>query len=70
MNYEQLTHLDLIDFMNSQGFSDKEFASLLGVTIQAVRLWKSGKREFSTTNSRLIKMFIKYPTLVREFDKL
>lgn len=67
---ERLSYKELTNFLNKHGFGDREFANLLGVTIQAVRLWKSGEREFSTTNSRLIKMFIKYPTLVREFGRI
>ena len=65
-----LTHKELSDFMNHNGFSDREFADLLGVTIQAVRLWKSGQREFSLTNSRIVRAFIKYPTLMREFTSI
>ena len=64
---ERLPTKDLIEFMNHHGVSDNEFAEILGVTLQAVRLWKSGQREFSVLNSRLIRMFIKYPNLIREF---
>lgn len=67
---EKITYKELNTFLNKQGFGDKEFANLLGVTIQAVRLWRSGQREFSVTNSRLIKLFIKYPTLMREFGRV
>lgn len=63
----RLTPKELQAFMKLYGFGDKEFAELLGVTLQAVRLWTTGEREFSITNSRLITMFKKYPQLMKEF---
>ena len=66
---EQLTIKELISFMTKNGLSHKEFAEILGVTIQAVNLWLDGKRDISVTNTRLIRMFQKYPTLLREFGK-
>lgn len=67
---EKLTHNDLTDFMNKNGFSDREFANLFGVTVQAVRLWKTGERVFTVTNSRLLRLFIKYPTLIKDFGRV
>jgi len=67
---DNITSNELTSFLDKHGFGDREFANLLGVTIQAVRLWKSGQREFNTTNSRLIKMFIKYPKLITEFGRV
>lgn len=64
---EKLTADEVVRFMNKNGLSDKEMAEIFGVTIQCVRLWTSGDRTFTVTNSRLIKMFEKYPTLLREF---
>lgn len=64
---EVLSSDEIVKFMKHQGISDKELAEIFGVTIQAVKLWLSGKREFSVTNSRLIALFKKYPTLIREF---
>jgi len=69
-NDERINHNDLIDFMNKNGFSVREFANLLGVTTQAVLLWKTGERAFSVTNSRLLKLFIKYPTLIKDFGRV
>ena len=54
-------------FMDSQGISAKEMSDIFGVTIQCVWLWLSGEREFSVTNTRLIRLFQKNPTLIREF---
>lgn len=64
---EKLTSEELVKFMNQNGLSEKELSEIFGVTIQAVKLWVTGQREFSVTNSRLVKVFIKYPQLIREF---
>lgn len=62
-----LTPDELVTFMNHNGFSDQEFAIFFGVTIQAVRLWKKGERDISLTNTRIIKLLMKFPHLMREF---
>lgn len=62
-----LTVEEVQDFMRRHGFNDKTFAEFLGVTLQAVRLWVRGQRDMSLTNSRLLRMFDKYPHLMREF---
>lgn len=64
---ENLSAKEVDDFMKLYGFSLQEMADLFGVTIQAVMLWVEGTREFSTTNSRLINLFKKYPKLMGEF---
>ena len=69
LKLEKLTIKELISFMNKEGLSHKEFADILGVTIQAVTLWLEGKRDISVTNTRLIRAFQKYPKLLREFGK-
>jgi DNA-binding transcriptional regulator YiaG len=53
--------------MNLNGISEKELSEIFGVTIQAVRLWVTGARDFSVTNTRLVRMFQKNPKLIREF---
>lgn len=45
----------------------KVFAELLGVTPQAVKLWEQGKRDMPETTVRLIKLFQKFPQLIKEF---
>lgn len=65
--YEKLTGEELRAFMNKHGLADKELAQVLGVTIQAIRLWLSGSRTVSITISRLIALFDKYPQLLTEF---
>ena len=63
----KLTVMELNTFMNFHGFSDQELANLLGVTIQAVRLWKRGQRDINLTISRLLRLFDKHPHLMRDF---
>lgn len=69
LKMESLTIKEMQAFMQKNGLSNKEFAEILGVTIQAVTLWVEGKRDFSITNTRLIRMMQKYPQLLREFGK-
>ena len=54
-------------FMNRHGFGENEFAEFMGVSPQGVRLWLTGERQFSVTNSRLVRLFIKHPALMKEF---
>ena len=64
---ERMTPYELTDYMNHQGISPLELSEILGVTEQVVKLWRNGGRGFSVTNSRLIRLFMKYPQLLREF---
>ena len=67
---KNLTIKELQAFMQKNGLSVYELADILGVTIQAINLWLAGKRDISVTTTRLIRLFIKYPTLLREFGSL
>ena len=64
---EKLTVEELQTWMLKEGISEHELKDLMGVTIQAVRLWLDGRRALSVTTSRLIRLFQKYPQLIREF---
>jgi DNA-binding transcriptional regulator YiaG len=64
---EKMSSEDLQKFMRKHGLSEDEFAQILGLTPGAVRHWTTGIREISVTTTRLIKMFDKYPTLLKEF---
>ena len=66
---EQLTIKELMQFMKLEGLSAKELAEILGVTVQAVTLWLKGERDISMTITRLIRVFQKYPKLIREFGR-
>jgi len=48
----------------------EEFADLLGVTPAAVVWWETGQRKVPNTTARLLKMFAKYPQLMKEFGNL
>lgn len=65
--FDKLSVEELTAWMKLQGISEKELSEIFGVSLQAVRLWTNGQREFSVTNSRLVKMFQKYPKLIEEF---
>ena len=62
-----VTAQELIKFRESQKLSQYAFAQVLGVTAGAVKLWEEEKRSISPTNSKVIRLFIKYPQLVKEF---
>ena len=64
---ERLMVDELQAFMDFHGISRVELSEIFGVTIQAVNLWMTGKREFTITNSRLVRLFEKYPKLLKEF---
>ena len=64
---ELITIKEFIDFMNTNGISKHEMADILGVTVQAINLWVKGDRAINTTVSRVIRIFKKYPKLIREF---
>lgn len=67
INNEKLTGEELQAFMNKHGFAIHDFAQTVGVTTQAARLWVSGSRGISVTVSRLVRLFDKYPQLIKEF---
>jgi len=64
---EKLSPEEVEDFMNRHGYDEWAFAEFLGVTVQAVRLWLNGKRDFSVLNSRLLRLFDKKPELMLEY---
>lgn len=64
---ELITIKEFIEFMNTNGISKHEMADILGVTVQAINLWVKGDRAINTTVSRVIRIFKKYPKLIREF---
>lgn len=64
---EKLTPQELQTFMNHHGISVREMSEILGVTVKAVQWWLGGQREISVTNSRLVRLFDKYPQLIKEF---
>ena len=69
LKQEHLTIKELIAFMNVNGLSHKEFADILGITVQGIVLMLEGKRNITKPTTRLIRMFQKYPQLIREFGR-
>lgn len=70
MSTRLITHLtpqEIKTFMNRHGVSVEEMAEIFGVKDRTVYRWLSGERELSITNSRLVMLFYKYPSLIREF---
>lgn len=64
---ESMNPKELEIFMNKHGISKKELAEIFGVTEPAVHLWLNGERAISTTTTRLVRLFTKYPALLKEF---
>lgn len=64
---QKISPEELQAFMDHHGISIKELSEILGVSFQAVRLWLTGERSISVTNSRLVLLFKKYPKLIKEF---
>lgn len=64
---EKLTPKQLNSYLKREGLTKDEWAKILGVSVQAVHLWTSGDRDFSVTNTRLVRLFQKYPQLLKEF---
>ena len=62
-----ITVEELKDFMETYGFSVITLAEFLGVTRQAVYLWMSEDRDLSLTNSKILRLIMKYPKLMQEF---
>ena len=58
---------EFIGFLNLHGFTDADFSRFFGVSLQAVRLWKQGLRPFSPTNTKILRLLMKYPHLIQEF---
>jgi len=69
-NLKPLLIKELDEFMKMNGLSKHEFALILGITPQAVQLWLDGKRDINLTITRLVRMFQKYPVLLREFGRI
>jgi DNA-binding transcriptional regulator YiaG len=58
---------DVHAFMNRHCLNINQFAELLSVTPQAVRLWITNSRGLSATNGKLLRMFDRRPELMQEF---
>ena len=62
-----MNNVELLQFLDSHGLTDEEFAEMLDVTPGAVRHWVRGVRKVPSTVSKLIRVFRLKPHLMREF---
>lgn len=62
-----MTAQDVKNFRTRHQFTVRTLAEILGVTDQAVKFWESGERAVPPTTARLLKLFDKYPQLMKEF---
>lgn len=58
---------ELKTFMNFHGISRREMSEILGVSENAVRYWLEESRPVNIIVTRLIRLFQKYPKLIKEF---
>lgn len=58
---------ELREFMKLQGLTIRELSEILGVSITAISYWLSGERNISPVSARIIRLFRKYPSLLKEF---
>ena len=58
---------ELVEFRLLFKLSQKGLAGVLGVSWHAVDLWESGQRKIPETTYRILKLFMKYPSLITDF---
>lgn len=63
----KMTPDELQQWLNFFDMSEQELAETLEITKPAVDHWLSGRREMPSTTVRLLKFFLKHPTLIGEF---
>lgn len=63
-----MTPAELIHFRTVFKINQKQLAHVLGISWQAVDLWETGQRRIPETTNRILKLFLKYPTLITEFN--
>ena len=66
-NTKRLTSKGFTKFLNYHGLSDAEFASIMGVSQNCVKFWRTGTRAVTLTTTRLVKLFNAYPDLLQTF---
>lgn len=64
---EKMTPEELKAFMDLHGVSTEELAQIFGVSTNAVTYWLRGTRSISVLVTRVIRLFKKYPKVIREF---
>jgi DNA-binding transcriptional regulator YiaG len=66
-NKPEMSPQEVIDWRERHKLSQEGLAKLLWVSWQAVDLWERGERRVSPTTVRLLKLFDKYPQLIKEY---
>lgn len=64
----KMTAEELEAFLEKYDLSDREFASMLGVTDQAVTHWVQNRRSISPIAVKLIRYFEKNPQAMMDFQ--
>ncbi len=62
-----MTPTELSAWLAKHKLQPWDLAKLLGVTDQAVQHWLGNRRSIPLTTVRLLKIFDKYPSLMKEF---
>lgn len=62
-----MTGHELSLFLAKYQIAPDDFAEMIGLTRSAVAHWLSGKRSIARPYGRLVRLFDKYPHLMREF---
>lgn len=63
----KMTPDELRQWLEFFDMSEQELAETIEVTKPAVDHWLAGRREMPSTTVRLLKFFLKHPTLIGEF---
>lgn len=67
---DKMTKKELDSLLEFWGFSNQEFADLLGVTRPAVDHWVTGRREVPPTTVRLLRLFYAQPKVMKDFQEM
>ncbi len=58
---------ELLSFLKKYDIGDDDFADLVGVGHTIVKYWLTGERKMSAPTVKLIRIFDRYPQLMKEF---
>jgi len=64
-----MTSKQLQAFLDKHGLDEPQLAELLGITRAAVNHWLCGRRSIAKPYGRMLRLFDRHPTLMKEFAK-